>query len=60
VGPARLHEIYEAPMTLPDSGDKERDVLTMTTDMNNILERWIRATPGNWLWLHRRWPKAPR
>ena len=60
VGPARLHVIYEAPMTLPDSGDKERDVLTMTTDMNNILERWIRETPGAWLWLHRRWPKTPR
>jgi Kdo2-lipid IVA lauroyltransferase/acyltransferase len=59
-GPARLHVIYEAPMTLPDSGDKERDVLTMTTDMNNILERWIRETPGAWLWLHRRWPKTPR
>jgi Kdo2-lipid IVA lauroyltransferase/acyltransferase len=54
--PARLHVIYEAPMTLPDSGDKEHDVLTMTTDMNNILERWIRETPGAWLWLHRRWP----
>jgi KDO2-lipid IV(A) lauroyltransferase len=59
-GPARLHVIYEAPMTLPDSGDKERDVLAMTTDMNNILERWIRETPGAWLWLHRRWPKTPR
>jgi Kdo2-lipid IVA lauroyltransferase/acyltransferase len=56
-GPARLHVIYEAPMTLPDSGDKERDVLAMTTDMNNILERWIREKPGAWLWLHRRWPK---
>ncbi|HTJ89239.1 MAG TPA: lauroyl acyltransferase [Acidocella sp.] len=59
VGPARLHVIFEPPMALPDSGDKERDVLTMTTDMNNILERWIRETPGAWLWLHRRWPKTP-
>jgi KDO2-lipid IV(A) lauroyltransferase len=59
-GPARLHVICEAPMTLPESGDKERDVLAMTTEMNNILERWIRETPGAWLWLHRRWPKAPQ
>jgi KDO2-lipid IV(A) lauroyltransferase len=59
-GPARLHMICEAPMTLPDSGDKERDVLTMTADMNNVLERWIREKPGAWLWLHRRWPKTPR
>jgi Kdo2-lipid IVA lauroyltransferase/acyltransferase len=59
-GPARLHLIFEPPMALPDSGDRERDVLTMTTDMNNILERWIREQPGAWLWLHRRWPKTPR
>ena len=58
VGPARLQVIYDAPMELPDTGDKERDVLTMTTQMNQILERWIREKPGAWLWLHRRWPKA--
>jgi KDO2-lipid IV(A) lauroyltransferase len=58
VGPARLQVIFEPPMALPDTGDKDRDVLTLTTAMNDILERWIRAKPGAWLWLHRRWPKA--
>jgi KDO2-lipid IV(A) lauroyltransferase len=58
VAPARLQVIFEAPMALPSSGDKEADVLAMTTDMNGILERWIREKPGAWLWLHRRWPKS--
>jgi KDO2-lipid IV(A) lauroyltransferase len=58
VAPARLQVIFEAPMALPNSGDKEADVLAMTTDMNGILERWIREKPGAWLWLHRRWPKS--
>jgi KDO2-lipid IV(A) lauroyltransferase len=57
IGPARLHIICDPPMQLPDTGDKEQDVLTMTTAMNQILERWIREKPGAWLWLHRRWPK---
>jgi KDO2-lipid IV(A) lauroyltransferase len=57
-GPARLHLIIEPPMTLPDSGDKDEDVLTLTTASNAILERWIREIPGSWLWLHRRWPKS--
>jgi len=56
-GPARLHMIVEPAMTLPDSGNKEADILALTTEANRILERWIREIPGSWLWLHRRWPK---
>ncbi len=57
-GPARLHVIVEPPMRLPDSGDKQADILLLTTETNRILERWIRENPGSWLWLHRRWPKS--
>jgi KDO2-lipid IV(A) lauroyltransferase len=57
VGPARLNVICEAPLMLPDTGDKEQDVLALTTEMNRTLERWIREKPGAWLWLHRRWPR---
>jgi KDO2-lipid IV(A) lauroyltransferase len=60
-GPARLHVIIEPALALPDSGDKQADILALTTATNAILERWIREKPGSWLWLHRRWPKtAPK
>ena len=58
IGPARLRLVAEPSMVLPDTGDRQADLLTLTTEMNAILERWIRARPGEWLWLHRRWPKA--
>lgn len=58
IGPARLRLVVEKPLALPDSGDRAMDILALTTMMNAILERWIRARPGEWLWLHRRWPKV--
>ncbi len=57
IGPARLRLVVDPPMVLPDTGDRQADLLCVTTEINAILERWIRARPGEWLWLHRRWPK---
>ncbi len=57
IAPARFLITCEAPLTLPATNDKEADKQTLTTTMNQTLERWIRAKPGAWLWLHRRWPK---
>lgn len=44
------------PMDLPDSGDRKADVLALTTEMNALLESWIRERPGQWFWVHKRWP----
>ncbi len=55
--PARLRLIVEAPLSLPDSGDREADIRTLTGDINARLGAWISANPGAWLWLHRRWAK---
>ncbi len=57
VGPARLRLVVEPPLPLPDTGDRVADVASLTQDVSNVLERWIRADPASWLWLHRRWPK---
>ncbi|HBH25812.1 MAG TPA: hypothetical protein DDX54_00185 [Rhodospirillaceae bacterium] len=34
------------------AGRSDESVLA---DINAHMERWIRAEPGQWLWLHRRW-----
>lgn len=56
-GPARFRVIVEPPIPLPDTGNKQVDVLALTQAVNDRLELWIRAAPGTWLWLHRRWNK---
>jgi KDO2-lipid IV(A) lauroyltransferase len=57
LGPARLRVEIEAPLTLPDTGDKQADIISLTQHINDKIENWIRADPASWLWLHRRWPK---
>ncbi|MFT8719112.1 lysophospholipid acyltransferase family protein [Acetobacter sp.] len=57
LGPARLRIVVEPPMMLPDSGNRQADVATLTQAINDQLETWIRERPESWLWLHRRWPK---
>jgi KDO2-lipid IV(A) lauroyltransferase len=57
IGPARLRVVCEAPLPLPDSGDRAADVQLLTETINRRLEAWIRSHPESWLWLHRRWPK---
>lgn len=58
LGPARFRVTCEAPLALPDTGDRNVDIGTLTQAMNDTLERWIRQRPEGWLWLHRRWPKG--
>jgi KDO2-lipid IV(A) lauroyltransferase len=58
IGPARVRMIVEPPLAVTRTGDRQADVLALTTAMNATIEGWVRADPGAWLWLHKRWPKA--
>lgn len=57
VGPARLRLVCEKPLDLPATGDRTADIAALTQAMNDHIERWVRAHPEQWLWLHRRFPK---
>ncbi len=57
-GPARFHLVAEEALPLPDTGDRDADILSLTQAVNDRLEAWIRARPDTWLWLHRRFDKA--
>lgn len=53
---ARFRLTCDPPLPLPRSGDLHADVLTLMTAVNAAVERWVRARPELWFWLHRRWP----
>ncbi len=60
LGPARFRMVCEAPLDVPVTGDRQADIHAIMRAANATLERWIRADPASWLWLHRRWPKPTR
>lgn len=59
LGPGRFRMVCEPALVVAPAGSRAGDVRAIATAMNATLERWIRADPAAWLWLHRRWPKVP-
>lgn len=45
------------PLDMSDNPDFDAAVRETVARMNQILERWIRQTPEQWLWIHRRFDK---
>jgi KDO2-lipid IV(A) lauroyltransferase len=41
-----------------NTGDREQDERQILTDINLLLEEWVRQRPEQWLWIHRRWPDS--
>jgi len=54
---ARFRVIAHDPITVPDTGDKTADVQAGVDAINAFLEARVRARPGEWWWVHRRWPR---
>ncbi len=47
---------FHPPLEIARTGDRAADTLAVMTKVNEMLGDWIREQPGQWLWLHRRWP----
>jgi KDO2-lipid IV(A) lauroyltransferase len=54
---AHFRIVADPPIDYRRTGDTERDTLALMTQVNQVLERWIRDKPEQWFWLHRRWPE---
>ncbi len=54
---ARFRVVFHDAVPFAPSGDSGADTQSLTDLINLELEKFIRARPGQWLWLHRRWPK---
>ncbi len=49
----KLHE----PVKFEPTGNRAEDTKQLTVLVNDCLGKMIKENPGQWLWLHRRWPK---
>lgn len=52
----RFKLTFHAPLEVIKTDNRKDDVKTILTTVNAMLESWIRNSPGQWLWLHNRWP----
>jgi KDO2-lipid IV(A) lauroyltransferase len=53
---SRFRVSISPPITLPDKDDDDQ-VLAVASVINRTIEGWIRETPEQWFWPHRRWGK---
>jgi len=53
---AKFRVTVEPPLPLPQGMDKNERLKALMISVNARMEKWIRERPGQWLWLHRRWP----
>lgn len=60
LGPARFRVTVHPPITPPSTGDPKADLTATVTEITSFIEARVRENPGQWFWMHRRWPKRPR
>ena len=58
-GDGRYRMVYGPPVAWSSSGRRDEDLARLTQDITSIIEGWVRETPEQWLWLHRRWKTQP-
>jgi KDO2-lipid IV(A) lauroyltransferase len=55
---SRFHVTVQPPLEFAATGDEPRDIRNLTAAFTAQIEAIIRADPGQWLWIHNRWPTA--
>lgn len=57
--PSGRYRLSFEPVTVEDTGHRERDVEVIVRQYTKVLERWVRRAPEQYFWQHRRWKRQP-
>jgi lauroyl/myristoyl acyltransferase len=55
----RYRMVYGPPVEWTRTERADDDIAALTQQLTSIVEGWVRETPEQWLWLHRRWKTRP-
>lgn len=55
----RFRLTIEDRLELPRTPDGRVDVTATAQLLNDVVERWVRQDPGQWMWFHKRWQLTP-
>ena len=50
----------EDKLALPRDEGGQVDVQATAQLLCDVVERWVREDPGQWMWFHKRWHISPR
>ena len=56
----RYRMAYGPAVEWTGSGRRDEDIKALTQQITSVIEGWVRETPEQWLWLHRRWKTQPQ
>jgi Kdo2-lipid IVA lauroyltransferase/acyltransferase len=56
IGGAHFRLTVFPPIEIEKGESRREKILAIMTDVNRVIEGWIRERPEQWFWLHRRWP----
>jgi KDO2-lipid IV(A) lauroyltransferase len=55
----RYRLTYAPALEWTPSPDRQADIAALTQRLTAQIEDWVRETPDQWLWMHRRWKTRP-
>ncbi len=50
----------EPPIEYATEGDYEENIKNLTQEITTMVEKYVRAFPEQWLWIHKRWNTRPK
>lgn len=50
----------EPPVEYRAGDNSEENVRALTQDITNVVEKYVRKYPEQWLWIHKRWNTRPK